>query len=705
MRKIVFILGIAIILASCKPIAKKETMKYPPTKKVDTTDIYFGTKVADPYRWLEDDRSEETKAWVKAENKLTQDYLSKIPMRKKIVKRLQKLWNYEKYSSPFKKAGKYFFYKNDGLQNQSVLYVQNSLSDSAKVLLDPNKLSEQGTAALSSVSISDDGKFVAYAVAFGGSDWNEIFIKNIETGELLGDHLKWVKFSSIAWYKNGFFYGRYAEPKGSALSSKNSSQKIYYHQLASKQSTDKLYFESTEDAQRFYSPQTTDDKEFLVLYESESTSGNNLLIKNLKTNKAFVKLDAGFNADFSVIAHKNQQFYILTNYNSPKYKVVTMPDNKIELSALKDLIPESEDVISGVELSDKNLVVEFMHDAQSKLVLYSLTGEKEKEIKLPGIGSVSNINIGKGDDFMFYTFTSFIYPPTIFKYSFSSEKNEIYHQPKLDFNPADYETKQVFYKSKDGTEIPMFITHKKGLKLDGNTPTLLYAYGGFNISLTPSFKIRRLIWLENGYVFAQANLRGGGEYGEKWHKAGIKMKKQNVFDDFIAAAEYLIDNKYTNTKKLTIHGGSNGGLLIGAVTNQRPDLFAVALPAVGVMDMLRYHKFTIGWAWASDYGTSADSKEMFNYLYAYSPVHNVKKGIKYPAILVTTGDHDDRVVPAHSFKYIANLQEKYNGNNPVLIRIETMAGHGAGKPTEKQIQEIADIWSFAFKNMNVEPKY
>ena len=698
-------MGIAFIFASCKPIAKKQSMKYPPTKKVDTTDIYFGTKVADPYRWLEDNRSEETKAWVKAENKVTQDYLSKIPMREKIEKRLQKLWNYEKYSSPFKKAGKYFFYKNDGLQNQSVLYVQNSLSDSSKVLLDPNKLSEQGTAALSTVSISDDGKYIAYAVAFGGSDWNEIFVKNIETGELLSDHLKWVKFSGIAWYKNGFFYGRYAKPEGSALSSKNSSQKIYYHQLASEQNTDKLYFESGDEAQRFYSPQTTDDKEFLVLYESESTSGNNLIIKNLKTNTDFVKLDAGFKADFSVIAHKNKQFYILTNYNSPKYKVVTLPDNKIELSALKDLIPECEDVISGVEMTDKNLVVEFMHDAQSKLVLYSLNGEKENEIKLLGIGSVSNINIGKDDDFMFYTFTSFIYPPTIFKYNFSTKENEVYRQPKLDFNPADYETKQVFYKSKDGTKIPMFITHKKGLKLDGNTPTLLYAYGGFNISLTPSFKIRRLIWLENGYVFAQPNLRGGGEYGEEWHKAGIKMHKQNVFDDFIAAAEYLIDNKYTNPKKLTIHGGSNGGLLIGAVTNQRPDLFAVALPAVGVMDMLRYHKFTIGWAWASDYGTSADSKEMFNYLYAYSPVHNVKEGVKYPAILVTTGDHDDRVVPAHSFKYMANLQAKYKGSNPVLIRIESMAGHGAGKPTEKQIQEIADIWSFAFKNMNVEPNY
>ncbi len=705
MKKTLYLLALAGLIFSCKPIAKKQTMKYPETKKVDTVDTYFGTKIAAPYRWLEDDRSEETQAWVKEQNKVTREYLNKIPFRKKIVERLKQLWNYEKYSSPYKKAGKYFFYKNNGLQNQSVLYVQNSLNDSAKVLIDPNKLSEDGTAALSTTSVSDDGKYIAYAVAYGGSDWNEIYIKNIETGKILKDHLKWIKFSGIAWYKNGFFYGKYDKPKGSKLSSQNTSQKIYYHQIGTDQSADKLIYQNPDNLKRFYSPQVTDDKKFLILYESESTSGNNLLFKNLATNSKFLKLDAEFKADFSLIDHQNGKFFILTNYQAPKYRIVTLPDNKIDLAELKDLIPESNDVISGAQIAGKRLIIEFMHDAQSKLYIYNLNGEQQTEVKLPTIGNVSGISANKEDDFMFYTFTSFTFPPTIYKYDFANKTSEIYKQPKLNFNPSDYETKQIFYKSKDGTKIPMFITYKKGLKLNGNNPTLLYAYGGFNISLMPSFRIRRIIWLENGYVFAQPNLRGGGEYGEEWHKAGTKMQKQNVFDDFIAAAEYLIKEKYTNPQKLTIHGGSNGGLLIGAVTNQRPDLFAVALPAVGVMDMLRYHKFTIGWAWASDYGTSADSEEMFKYLYSYSPVHNVKENVEYPAILVTTGDHDDRVVPAHSFKYIANLQAKYKGKNPVLIRIETMAGHGAGKPTEKQIQEIADIWSFAFYNMGVTPKY
>ncbi len=709
MKKLAYFIVALAFFAACKPIQKQETeqrLMYPKTKKVDTVDTYFGTQVADPYRWLENDRSEETKKWVITENKLTQDYLNKIPFRQKIVDRLKKLWNYEKFSAPFKKAGRYFFYKNDGLQNQSVLYYQNGLKDSAKVLIDPNKLSDNGTAALSTISISKDGKYVAYAVAYGGSDWNEIYVRNIETGENTKDHLKWVKFSGIAWFKDGFFYGRYDKPTGSTLSSRNTSQKIYYHQVGTEQSADKLIYKNPENLQRFYSPTVTEDKQFLILYESESTSGNNLLIKNLAFKKAkFVKLDNSFKADFSVIDHKNSQFFILTNYEAPKYRLVVLPENKIELSALKDLITEKEDVLSGADIAGQHLIVEYMHDAQSKVYFYTLKGEQQSELELPGIGSVSGISANKDDNFMFYSFTSFTEPPTIYKYSYASKKSEIFKQPQLDFHPNNYETKQVFYKSKDGTKIPMFITYKKGLKLDGSNPTLLYAYGGFNISLMPSFRIRRLIWLENGYVFAQPNLRGGGEYGEEWHKAGTKLHKQNVFDDFIAAAEYLITNKYTNQKKLTIHGGSNGGLLIGAVTNQRPDLFAVALPAVGVMDMLRYHKFTIGWAWASDYGTSEDSKKMFDYLYSYSPVQNVKANIDYPAILATTGDHDDRVVPAHSFKYIASLQAKYKGTNPVLIRIETMAGHGAGKPTDKQIQEIADIWSFAFYNMGITPKY
>ena len=705
MKKLFYFLIAVTFFAACKPVAKKQSYMYPETKKVDTADVYFGTTVEDPYRWLEDDMSGETKTWVDEQNKVTNNFLAQIPFRDKIADRLKTLWNYEKFSAPFKKAGRYFYTKNDGLQNQSVLYYQNSLEDSAIVLIDPNKLSETGTTALSGTSVSDDGKYIAYSISIGGSDWNEIFVKDIETGQDLNDHLKWIKFSSMAWYKDGFFYGRYEKPTGSALSSKNTSQKIYYHKLNTAQSEDELVFENTDNQQRFYSPQVTNDKQFLILYEAESTSGNNLLIKNLTVENAeFVKLDNEFKSDFSVVDHIDGKFYILTNFGAPKYKLVTLEDTKFETSAFTDVLAQKKDVLTGADLVQGKIIAEYMHDAHSILELYNYDGQFDKKIELPGIGSVSQIRSNKTDSFIFYAFTSFTRPTTIFKYSLEDGTNEVYKQPTLDFNPDDYETKQIFYPSRDGTEIPMFITLKKGVELNGELPTLLYAYGGFNISLTPSFSLKRIIWLENGYVYAQPNIRGGGEYGEKWHKAGTLLQKQNVFDDFIAAAEYLISEKYTNSSKLTINGGSNGGLLIGAVANQRPELFAVGLPAVGVMDMLRYHKFTIGWAWASDYGTSADSIQFEN-LYKYSPVHNVKSHTEYPAMLVTTGDHDDRVVPAHSFKYIATLQEKYEGEKPVMIRIETMAGHGAGKPTEKQIQEIADTWSFAFINMGVTPKY
>jgi prolyl oligopeptidase len=705
MKKIAFLMISVTLLAACKPIGKKESFMYPETKKVDTLDVYFGTEVSDPYRWLEDDMSEETKAWVVEQNKVTNTYLAQIPFREKIAQRLTTLWNFEKFTAPVKKADKYFFTKNDGLQNQSVLYYQKNLEDSAIVLIDPNKLSEEGTTALSGSSVSEDGKFIAYSIAKGGSDWNEIFVKDIESGADLADHLKWVKFSGMAWYKDGFFYGRYEEPQGSALSAKNTSQKIYYHKVNTPQSQDELIFEDKEGKQRFYSPQVTTDGKYLVIYESESTSGNNLLIKDLtNSNAQFVTLGNGFKSDFSVIDHKDGKFYILTNYEAPKYKLVSLAAEKNNLSDFKTVLAEKDDVLAGLEIVQGKIIAAYMHHAQSKLEMFAIDGNFLKTIELPGIGSVSQLSVNETDNYIFYAFTSFIRPQTIFKYSLVDGKTDIYKQPKLDFNPDDYETQQVFYNSKDGTKVPMFITMKKGTQLNGNNPTLLYSYGGFNISLTPSFSLSRLIWLENGYIYAQPNIRGGGEYGEEWHKAGTLLQKQNVFDDFIAAAQYLISNKYTNSTRITIHGGSNGGLLVGAVTNQRPDLFAVAIPAVGVMDMLRYHKFTIGWAWASDYGTSEDSTN-FNNLYKYSPVHTVREKIQYPAVLVTTGDHDDRVVPAHSFKYIAELQSKYKGNNPVMIRIETMAGHGAGKPTEKQIQEIADMWAFAFQNMNVVPKY
>jgi len=707
MKKLSPIIIALLFLFACNTDSNKQkTMKYeyPQTKKVDTVDNYFGTEVADPYRWLEDDNSEETKAWVVEQNKLTYSYLDSIPFRDKIKNRITEIYNYERYSTPFKKGEKYFFFKNDGLQSQSVFYIQDDLESEATVLLDPNKLSEDGTVALSDISISKDGKYLAYSIARSGSDWNEIFVKNIETGETLDDHIMWVKFSGISWYKDGFFYSRYAEPKqGEELTTKNENQKVYYHKIGDQQVTDKLTFENPANPKRGYGASVSEDEKLLILSEWESTSGNGLYYKELdKENAEVINLFTGFDNDYNFVDYIDGKILIQTNLNAPKYKLISIDiKNGGTAETAKDIIPEKENVLSSCGIGNNKIVANYMQDAHSKVEIYNLEGKFVQELELPSLGTIGGFSMEKDENIAFYKFTSFTIPGITYRYNFDENTSEIFRKPEIDIDLTQYETKQVFYPSKDGTKIPMFIVHKKGITLDGNNPTLLYGYGGFNISLTPSFSVTRMIWLENGGVLAVANLRGGGEYGEEWHKAGTLLNKQNVFDDFIAAAEYLISEKYTSSQRLAIQGGSNGGLLIGAVTNQRPELFKVALPAVGVLDMLRYHLFTIGAAWATDYGLSSE-EEHFNNLYKYSPLHNIKEGVDYPAVMVTTGDHDDRVVPAHSFKYIATLQAKHTGTNPVMIRIETKAGHGAGKPTAKVIEEAADIYSFIFFNMGIE---
>ena len=681
-----------------------QSMKYPVTKKDDVKDIYFGTEVEDPYRWLEDDNSEETGEWVKAQNEVTFDYLGKLPNRQKIKDRLTELMNYPKYSTPFKEAGKYFFFKNDGLQNQNVLYMTETLDGEPKVVLDPNKLSEDGTVAYSGGDISKDGKYLAYKIARSGSDWNEIYVKNIETGEMLEDHIMWVKFSGLGWYKNGFFYSAYDKPEeGSELSKSNEYQKIYYHELGTKQEDDQLIIEDKENPKKMFSAGVTDDDRFLTLSMSQSTSGNALSVKDLsKKNAGFIPLMESFEYDFHLMDNIGDDLFIKTNYKAPRYRLIKININQPKEADWVDVIPEKEDVLQTVSFVGGKIVVEYMKDAWSKLEVYGYTGTFQYNIKLPGIGSAGSLSGKKDEPVAFFSYTSFNTPGEIYRYNFETKETTLHYRPEVTFNPDDFVVKQEFYESKDGTKVPMFIVHKKEVELNGKNPTLLYAYGGFNISLTPSFSTSRLAFMENGGVFAMPNLRGGGEYGEKWHKAGTKLQKQNVFDDFIAAAEYLIAQKYTNSDKLAIFGGSNGGLLVGAVINQRPELYQVAIPAVGVMDMLRFHKFTIGWAWAGDYGTSEDSKEMFEYLYGYSPYHNIKPGTEYPAVLVTTADHDDRVVPAHSFKYIARLQEYHAGKSPVLIRIGIKAGHGAGKPTSKVIEEYTDMWSFMYYHLGVK---
>jgi len=701
-------LNVLIMLSSCNNETKTnvdEPLKYPETKKCDTTDNYFGTAVADPYRWLEDDFSDETANWVKTQNEVTNNYLAKISYRDKMKNRLQEIMNYPKESAPSKKGKRYFFYRNDGLQNQSVLYYKNSLEGEAVELLDPNKLSDDGTVALSNLGISDDGNYLGYAISRNGSDWEEIFVKNIETGETLNDHLMWVKFTSIAWKDDGFFYSRFPEPKNE-LSGVNENGQLYYHKVGTEQKEDQLAYEDKDNPNISFTADVI-NKRYLIIYGSESTSGNCLFYKDLnKANSEFVKLVDNFDSDYAVIDEIDGNFIVMTNYFAPEYKVIKIfLDNPTPAKWL-DLIPKSDaGVLTGVSHIGKKLIANYTKDAHSVIRIFDEEGHFISNLDNDMIGTIGGFSGDTEDTETFYTVTSYTTPAAIYKYDITNNKSELYKNSEIKFNADEYVTEQKFYTSKDGTKVPIFLTHKKDIALDGNNPTLLYGYGGFNISLTPSFSATRIAWLEQGGVYAVANIRGGGEYGKTWHEAGTKMQKQNVFDDFIAAAEFLISEKYTCKEKLAIQGGSNGGLLVGAVVNQRPDLFAVAIPQVGVMDMLRYHKFTIGRYWAVDYGTSEDSKEMFEYLYKYSPLHSVKNGVEYPAILVTTADHDDRVVPAHSFKYAATLQNSEIGNKPHLIRIESNAGHGSGKPLDKAINEVVDIYSFIFYNMGIEPKY
>ena len=700
---LVTILSLIIMTAN----SQQKTIKYPKAKKVDTIDTYFGHKVADPYRWLEDDNSSETANWVEEENKVTSDYLSQIPFREELKNRLTKIWNYPKYGVPFEKGGNTFFFKNDGIQNQSVLYIQKNNTDEPKVLLDPNTLSTDGTVALATMGISKDGKFLAYGVARGGSDWNEIYVIDIETGKKLGDHINWVKFSGISWKGNGFFYSAYNEPKeGDELSGQNRFHKVYYHHLGTPQKNDILIFEDKDSPLKNFGAYLTEDEKYLLISETESTSGNSLYASKIDdlNDIKFTKIAEGFDYDYNVVDNIGDELLILTNYKAPNSKLISTNYKNTDTQKWKTIIPEKDAVLQSVSMVGDMIFTQYLQDASSKAYFYKTDGSFVRELTLPAIGTLNSFNGKKGKNNAYYGFTSFTFPSSIYTYDLTSGESKLLHKSDVDFNPENYVTKQVFYESKDGTKIPMFIVHKKGISMDGSNPTMLYAYGGFNISLSPSFNISRVPFLEQGGIYVMANLRGGGEYGEKWHEAGTKLKKQNVFDDFIYAALYLIKNNYTSSEKLAIIGGSNGGLLIGACMTQRPELYKVAIPIVGVMDMLRYHNFTIGWAWASDYGRSDDSEEMFKYLFGYSPLHNIKKGVDYPATLAITADHDDRVVPAHTFKFMATLQEKNSGKNPVLIRVETKAGHGAGKPTAKQISEAADMYSFIMYNLGMKYK-
>jgi len=706
MKKLIYLmlsLGI-IITISCTQKPKIKVEAYPETNKTDVVDTYFGTEVSDPYRWLENDTSAETEAWVKAQTLVTFDYLEQIPFRDKINERLTALWNYPKYSVPFKEGDHYFYFKNDGLQNQSVMYIQDELGGDPEVILDPNTFSEDGTIALSALGISKDGQYLAYGISESGSDWKKIYVMDIDTKEELEDEILWVKFSGISWKDDGFYYSRYNEPsEGMELSSVNENQKVYYHKIGTPQEEDILIYENPEFPMRNYGVQTTEDEKYLILYESESTYGNAIYFMDLgEEGDEFTQLTSGFENEYWVRDNLDETLLIQTDNAAPIKRLALVNLKNHAISNWKTLIPEKENVLEGVSIAGDRIITEYMKDAQSIGEIYDFRGQLLGELALPGPGSLGGFSGDKDENTAFYAFTSFNYPTTIFQYDVAGNTSEVYTESEVDFNPEDYIVKQEFYESKDGTRVPMFIVHKKGIKMNGKNPVFLYGYGGFGASMTPYFSVSRLVFLDNGGVFVIANLRGGGEYGEEWHKAGMKLNKQNVFDDFIAAAEHLIENDYTNTDKIAISGASNGGLLVGACMTQRPDLFKVALPAVGVMDMLRYHNFTIGWAWASDYGTSADDQNMFEYLYGYSPLHNIKDGVEYPATLITTADHDDRVVPAHSFKFAATLQAAHKGVNPVLIRIETKAGHGGGKPTEKIIEELTDEWAFTMYNLGMD---
>ena len=702
MKKSLILLFTAAAFVACKKEEIKEmdmSVKYPETKKVDTLATYFGDTIQDPYFWLEDDHSEETKAWVKAQNEVTFGYLEKIPFRKKIKTRMEKLWNYEKISAPFVEGDFTYFYKNNGLQNQSVLYRKDA-SGKEEVFLDPNTFSKDGTTSLGGVNFTKDGSMAAYAISEGGSDWRKVIVLKTATKEIVGDTIVDVKFSGMSWYKNeGFYYSSYDKPTGSELSAKTDQHKLYYHKLGTSQKEDKVIF-GLNEKRRYVGGYVTEDENYLIISGATSTSGNELYYKDLAKNGAVINLVNNFDNDYNVIENVGSKFYVETNYNAPNKKVVTFDLANPKQANWTDFIPETENVLSA-NTGGGSIFAEYMKDAVSQIKQYDYNGKLVREIKLPGIGSAGGFGGKKEETTLYYSFTNYVTPGTIYSFDPKTGASKVYNKPNVDFKSEDYESKQVFYTSKDGTKVPMIITYKKGTELNGKNPTILYGYGGFNISLTPNFSIANAVWMENGGVYAVANLRGGGEYGKKWHDAGTQMQKQNVFDDFIAAAEYLIAEKYTSSDYLAVKGGSNGGLLVGATMTQRPDLMKVAIPQVGVLDMLRYHTFTAGAGWAYDYGTSEQSKEMFDYIKAYSPVHNVKAGTKYPATMVTTGDHDDRVVPAHSFKFAAELQVKQTGSNPTLIRIDVNAGHGAGKSTEAIINEQVDIQAFILYNMGV----
>ena len=679
---------------------------YLDTQQVEQSDNYHGVEVKDPYRWLEDPDSEETKAWVAAQNKVTSSYLAKIAHRQKIKERLTQLWNYEKYSSPFRRSDRYFYFKNDGLQNQSVLYTIKSLNDAGDILLDPNTLSSDGTVALAGLSISDDGKWLAYGLSTAGSDWVEYRVRNIETKEDSSDRLKWIKFSGASWTKDnlGFFYSRYDEPNpNTKLEDVNYYQKLYYHRLGTSQAEDALIYHRPDQKEWGFSGGVTEDGKYLVISVWLGTDSKNLVFyKDLtKPESEVIELISEFEASYSVVDSEGDTFWVQTDLDAPRGKLIAIALNQPNRDHWQTVIPETNSTLRGINLLNNQFVANYLEDARSQLKIYDLQGDFVREVELPGIGSAGGFSGKRADTETFYTYNSFTTPATIYRYNMTTGISEVFRQPQVDFEPTEYQTQQVFYSSKDGTKIPLFITHKKGIELDGNNPTYLYGYGGFNISLTPSFSVSNLVWLEMGGIYAVPNLRGGGEYGETWHQAGMKERKQNVFDDFLAAAEWLIEQKYTSPHKLAIAGGSNGGLLVGACMTQRPELFAAALPAVGVLDMLRFHKFTIGWAWCPEYGDPANQVD-FKTLYAYSPLHNLHPGTTYPATLITTADHDDRVVPAHSFKFAAALQSAHLGENPVLIRIETKAGHGAGKPTAKIIEEAADKLAFLTANLQLD---
>jgi prolyl oligopeptidase len=700
-------MGLMTEFAPRAAAAEAAGLTYPKARKSDQVDDYHGTQVADPYRWLEDPDSEETKAWVTAQQEVTAKYFADAPMRKEINDRLTELWNFERFGLPSERGGKYFYDRNDGLQNQSVIYVADSLDAEPRVLLDPNKLSDDGTVALSGTALSEDGKMLAYGLASSGSDWQEWKVRSVETGEDLTDHLQWIKFSGASWTPDGagFYYSRYDEPnEETKFTDTNYFQKLYFHKIGTPQSEDVLVYDRPDQKEWGFHGEVTEDGKYLVISVTRGTERKNqVFYKDLtQADAKVVELLSGFDAKYEFVANDGSVLYIKTDLDAPRGRVVAIDLAKPESGNWKEIVPQVDEVLDSASVVGNQLFASYLKDAYSEVQVYDLTGKRLSEVKLPGIGTAGGFGGRRDQDETFYAYTSFIQPTTIYRYDLKTGQSTVYRAPKTPFDASKFETKQVFFQSKDGTRVPMFITAKKGIKLDGTNPTLLYAYGGFDISLTPSYSVTTTVWLELGGVYALPNLRGGGEYGREWHEGGMKEKKQNVFDDFIGAAEYLIDQKYTSPEKLAIFGGSNGGLLVGACMTQRPELYGACIPAVGVMDMLRFHKFTIGWAWVPEYGSSDDA-DAFKYLYAYSPLHNLKSGTQYPATMITTADHDDRVVPAHSFKYAATLQESQAGGEPTLIRIESKAGHGAGTPTSKRIELAADQLSFLAKELGVKP--